>query len=122
MITKRLEKEINDQINREFYSAYLYLSMSAWFKAENFDGFANWMNVQYQEESFHAMKLFEYVVERGGKVVLQQIDKPENDFESVTKVFEMTLAHERFITDCINNLMNVAIEEKEHDAKSFLQR
>ncbi|MDP8232161.1 MAG: ferritin [Candidatus Zophobacter franzmannii] len=121
MITKKLEKEMNDQINREFYSAYLYLSMSAWFKEQNFDGFANWMNVQYQEESFHAMKLFEYVVERGGKIVLQQIDQPDNEFESVTKIFELTLEHERFITGCINNLMNVAIEEKDHAAKSFLQ-
>ncbi len=121
MITVKLEKEINDQINREFYSAYLYLSMSAWFKSQNLDGFANWMHVQYEEESFHAMKLFDYVVERGGTVVLQAIDKPETDFENVTQVFEMTLKHERFITDCINNLMNVAIDEKDHAAKSFLQ-
>ncbi len=121
MITKKLEKEINDQINRELYSAYLYLSMSAWFKSQNLDGFATWMHVQYEEESFHAMKLFDYIVERGGTIELQAIDKPDNEFNDVIHVFELTLEHERFITDCINNLMNIAIEEKDHAAKSFLQ-
>jgi ferritin len=95
--------------------------MSAWFKRKNLDGFANWMNVQYQEESFHAMHFFNYLLERGGKIEFEMIEKPEIDFENVTEIFEKTITHERFITDCINDLMNVAIEENDHAARSFLQ-
>ncbi len=121
MISKKLQNAINAQINRELFSEYLYLSMSAWFAQESLDGFANWMGVQAQEEHFHAMKFFNYLIERGGKVILDKIEKPDNNFKSAVKAFEMTLAHEQFITKNINDLMDIAIKENDHAAKSFLQ-
>jgi len=121
MISKQLQDAINAQINRELYSEYLYLAMSAWFAEENLDGFANWMYVQSQEERFHAMKFYNYVIERGGKVILEQIDKPPANFENPLRAFEMTLEHEQFITDNINKLMDLAISGNDHAARSFLQ-
>jgi ferritin len=121
MISKKLEKAINEQINRELFSEYLYTSMQAWFANENLDGFANWMEVQSQEEHFHAMKFFKYLIERGGKVVLQVIEKPEANFGNPLKAFKMALDHEGFITKNINNLMDIAIKENDHASRSFLQ-
>lgn len=121
MIGKKLQDAINAQINRELFSEYLYLSMSAWFAKESLDGFANWMAIQAQEEHFHAMKFFNYVIERGGKVILEQIDKPDNEFQNPMHAFEMTLEHEKFITKNINDLMDIAITENDHAARSFLQ-
>ncbi len=121
MISKVLQNAINAQINRELFSEYLYLSMSAWFARENLDGFANWMSVQAQEEHFHAMKFFNYLIERGGQVILEQIDKPDSEFEYPLKAFEMTLEHEQFISKNINDLMDIAIQENDHAARSFLQ-
>lgn len=121
MINKRMSDALNAQIKEEMFSAYLYLSMSAFFEAENLKGFANWMRVQAQEEQFHAMKIFDYLNERGAEVELLQIDKPKNKWESVLEVFEETLAHEEFITSRINNLVDIAIEERDHATKGFLQ-
>jgi len=121
MISQKIQDAINAQINRELFSEYLYRSMSAWFATETLDGFANWMEIQAQEEHFHAMKFFNYLIERGGKVILEQIDKPESCFESPLRAFEMTLDHEQYISKNINDLMDLAIEEKDHAAKSFLQ-
>ncbi|MBM4404515.1 MAG: ferritin [Candidatus Cloacimonetes bacterium] len=121
MINKQLQDAINAQINRELYSEYLYLAMSAWFAGQNLDGFANWMSVQSQEERFHAMKFYHYVIERGGAVILEQIDKPPGYFKNPLHAFEMTLEHEQFITDNINKLMDLAIKKNDHAAKSFLQ-
>lgn len=120
MLNKRLEVAINEQINAELYSAYLYLSMGAYFEAQNLSGFANWMRVQFQEEQFHALKFFDYINERGGKVVLEAIEKPKVDWENAVEVFEETLKHEYHVTSLINNLMDIAIEEKDHATKSFL--
>ncbi len=121
MISKQLQESINAQINRELYSEYLYLAMSAWFAEQNLEGFANWMYVQSQEERFHAIKLYHYVIERGGQVILEQIDKPPSEFDNPLIAFEMTLQHEQFITDNINKLMDLAISVNDHAAKSFLQ-
>jgi ferritin len=121
MISKTLEKAINKQINKELYSEYLYISMQAWFASKNLDGFANWMAVQGQEEHFHAMKFYNYLIERGGKVELLAIDKPEKEFTKPLKAFQMTLEHEQFITKSINELMDLAIKESDHASKSFLQ-
>jgi len=120
MISKKLEKAINAQINKELYSEYLYLSMAAYFENLNLSGFANFMRVQVQEERFHAMKFFDYVLERGGKIELEQIDKPITEFKSAMEVFEKTVEHEQFVTSSINELMELAIKEKDHAAKSFL--
>ncbi len=121
MISKTLEKAINLQINKELYSEYLYVAMQAWFANQNLDGFANWMMVQGKEEHDHAMKFFNYVIERGGSVELLAIEKPPKTFTKPLKAFQMALEHEQFITKSINQLMDLAIKESDHAAKSFLQ-
>jgi len=121
MLNKRIESAINDQINAEIWSAYLYLSMSAWFEGQNLPGFANWMKVQWQEEVSHAMKFFDYVHERGGKVTLQPIAGVKTDWKDLVEVFDETLTHERHVTSLINNLVNIAIEEKDHATNNMLQ-
>ena len=102
MMNEKLEKAFNDQINAEFYSEYLYLSMLAYFERLNLQGFKNWMDVQRQEEHAHAMGLFNYVHERGSKVTLQPIAQPETDWESPLAVFEAVLKHEQLVTSKIN--------------------
>jgi ferritin len=121
MINQRIEKELNKQINREFYSAYLYMSMASYFQSENLLGFANWMHIQVQEELIHAQKMYDFVNERGGRVVLEQINKPQTDWDSSLAAFEDSLKHEEFITASINDLVNVALEEKDHASHIFLQ-
>ncbi|MDK9710779.1 ferritin [Acidaminobacter sp.] len=120
MINKRVEEAFNIQINAELYSAYLYLSMAAYFEAQNLPGFANWMRVQFQEEQFHAMKMFDFVNERGGRVILTKIDGPKVEWENVVDVYEEVLAHEQHVTSLINNIMDIAIDERDHATKSFL--
>ena len=120
MISKKLVDAFNEQINKELFSEYLYLSMAAWFEAENLPGCANFFKVQVQEERFHAMKMYDYVNERGGRVLLKAIDQPEIEFKSALEIFEKAYGHEQLVTSLINNLMEVAIEEKDHATKSFL--
>lgn len=120
MISEKLEKAFNDQINKEFYSEYLYLSMQAYFERLNLKGFVNWMSVQVQEEHAHAMGMFNYVHERGGKVELEAINKPQVEWNSPLHVFEEVLKHEEFVTSKINALMDVAEEVKDRAALSFL--
>lgn len=120
MISEKLEKAFNEQINKEFYSKYLYLSMQAYFKELNLNGFVNWMDVQVQEENAHAMGMFNYLAERGGKIELMAINKPENNWTSPLQVFEEVLKHEEFVTSSINALMDVAEEVKDRAAISFL--
>lgn len=120
MISEKMEKAFNDQINAEFYSEYLYLSMLSYFETLNLKGFVNWMTVQIQEEHAHAMGMFNYVHERGGKVELEAIEKPETKWESPLEVFEHVLKHEQLVTSKINALMDVAESEKDRAALSFL--
>ena len=120
MINEKMEKAFNDQINKELYSEYLYLSMKAYFERLNLKGFVNWFNVQVQEEHAHAMGMFDYVHERGGEVELEAIDKPETKWESPLACFEQVLSHEEFVTSRINALMDVAEEVKDRAALSFL--
>lgn len=120
MLSKKMEKAINDQVKWELYSAYLYLSMAAYFEDVGLPGFANWMRVQDQEERFHAMKFFNFVIERGGKMTLQAIDAPPSEWKSPLHVFMETLKHEQHVTARINNLMDLAIKEKDHATVSFL--
>ena len=120
MLNKKVEKVINEQIVKEYYSAYLYLSMAAYFEDKNLSGFANWMKVQFEEEQFHAMKFFNYVVERGGRVTLEAFENPKVKWNSIIEVFEDTLKHEELVTESINNLMKVAIEENDYASVSFL--
>ena len=120
MISKKLVDAFNEQINKELYSEYFYLAMAAWLDAENLPGCANFFKIQVQEERFHAMKMYDFVNERGGKVVLKAIGKPETEFASALEIFEKAYEHEQLVTSLINSLMDVAIEEKDHAAKSFL--
>lgn len=120
-MNKRVEEELNLQINREIYSSYLYLSMSAYFSATGLKGMANWTKIQYQEELAHAMKMFDYVSERGGRVILEKIDRPAIEWDSVLDVFEGVLSHEEYITKSINELMHIATEEKDYATVNFLQ-
>ena len=120
MISKRLQNAINKQINKELYSEYLYLSMAAYLESIGLEGFANFFKVQVQEERFHAMKFFDYVNERGGRVILEAIDRPQIEFKSPVEIFEIAYKHEQYVTKLINALMEVAIKENDHAAKSFL--
>lgn len=121
MISKKMEEAINNQINAEFYSAYLYLAMSAYFENQNLPGFAHWMHAQYQEEVTHAMKFLNYLNERGGRVLLKTIEGPNNEWKGPLHVFEETLKHEQVVTGLINNLVDLAIQEKDHATNNFLQ-
>jgi ferritin len=121
MLSKKMEKALNDQINAELFSSYLYLSMAAYFERMNLPGFANWMRIQVQEENAHGMIFFNFVNERGGKVELQAIDKPAFEWKNPINVFEEVLKHENKVTDLINNLVNIAIQEKDHATNNKLQ-
>ncbi len=121
MVNEKMENALNSQINKELYSAYLYLAMQAYFQELDLQGFVNWMNIQVQEEVAHAMGLYNYVIERGAKVVLNSIDKPETNWKTPLEIFENVLKHEQFVTSSINTLMDIAEEIRDHAAKSFLQ-
>ena len=121
MISKKMEKALNEQVNAELYSAYLYLSMESYFKSLNLNGFANWMMVQTQEEVSHAMKIYEFIDERGGRIALKAIEGPKTEWDSPLDVFKVVYEHEQKVTSLINDLVNLAIEEKDHATNSFLQ-
>jgi ferritin len=121
MLSKKLELELNKQVNAEFFSAYLYLSMSAFLASKNLSGFSNWMKVQFEEEQFHALKLYQYILDRGGKIELEKIEKPKTEWTNIVNVFEEVLAHEEKITSLINNLVDLAIQEKDHATVNMLQ-
>ena len=120
MISKKLQNAINKQINKELYSEYLYLSMAAYLESIGLEGFANFFKVQVLEERFHTMKFFDYVNERGGRIILEAIDRPQIEFKSPVEIFEIAYKHEQYVTKLINELMEVAIKENDHAAKSFL--
>ncbi len=120
MISQKLQDAFNEQINKELYSEYFYLAMASWLEAENLPGFANFFKVQVQEERFHAMKMYHFVNERGGRVILDAIKKPKTSFESALEIMELAYKHEQFVSKSINDLMDVAISENDHAAKSFL--
>jgi ferritin len=121
MITKNMQDAINEQINKELFSAYLYLSMSAHFEAHNLAGFAKWLRVQANEEREHAMKFFDYVLERGGQVALKAIDAPADTWKSNLEAFQEVQAHEQKVTASIHHLYEVALKEKDYAAQVMLQ-
>lgn len=120
MINEKMESAFNDQINKEFYSEYLYLAMKAYFAELNLQGFVNWFDVQVQEEHAHGMGMYDYLLERGGKIELLQIEKPILEGKTPVELFEQVLRHEEFVTSRINALMDVAEETKDRAALSFL--
>lgn len=118
---KKLQKAFNDQIKNELYSAYIYLAMAAYFETKSLTGFAHWMKVQYKEEVSHAMKMFEFLNDRGVKVLLQAIPQPVLEYVSPLEVFEETLKHEKKITSLINALYDLAKEINDSASSVFLQ-
>ncbi|NTU55755.1 MAG: ferritin [Anaerolineales bacterium] len=121
MIGKTMQDAMNDQINKELFSSYLYLSMAAWFEDRNLPGFANWMRVQADEEREHAMKIYDFILERGGKVALKAIDAPKTDWNSTLEVAEEVAAHEGKVTASIHALYELALKEKDYPAQVMLQ-
>ena len=121
MISKKMMDSINGQINRELYSAYLYISMAAYATSIGLKGFANWLQVQVQEELFHARKMYDYVNQQGGRVILKAIEEPPSDFKSPKDLFEKTLEHERKVTAMINKLASQAKSENDHATEIFMQ-
>jgi len=121
MISKAVEDAINEQIKKEFYSAYLYLSMSAHFEEHNLGGFAHWMRVQVKEEQAHGLKFIDYLHERGGTVKLQAIDQPPAEWQSALELFNQVLEHEQFVTASIHKLYELALEENDYATQVMLQ-
>lgn len=120
MLSKNLAGEINTQIKLELFSGYLYLSMAAYFEAKNLPGFAHWMKKQAMEEQEHAMKFYEYLHDRGDRVVLQAIDQPQSDFKSPLAIFEQALEHEKSVTARIHLLYGIAVKDNDYASQSFL--
>jgi ferritin len=121
MLSQKMQDALNAQINAEYYSSYLYLSMAAHCEAANLKGFGNWFRVQSQEEMTHVTKFFDYVLERGGRVGLKPIEGPPTEWDSPQAIFEATLEHERHVTGLINKLVDLAIAESDHATNNFLQ-
>ncbi len=121
MLSKKIQAAINDQIRMEINSAYVYLSMAAYFEGENLSGFAHWMKIQYQEETSHAMKLFEYMNDRGGRVILQAINQPELKYKSAREVFQSVIEHEKSVSGSIGKLYELAVKENDHATMVELQ-
>jgi len=121
MFSEKLVNAVNEQIKHEFFSAHLYLAMAAYCASEDLNGFANFFKVQAEEEKFHAMKFFDYVIERGGRTRLTALDAPDNDYSSVLDAFKKAYAHELSVTKRIYQLMDIAMDEREHATISFLK-
>ncbi|MDD4084815.1 MAG: ferritin [Acidaminococcaceae bacterium] len=120
-MNKKMQAAINDQVQKEFYSAYLYLAMSAYCEERNLPGFAKWLRLQYHEEIEHGMKLMDHLLERGGSAKLAAIEAPPSEFGSPKAIFEEVLKHEQFVTASINKLYEVALAEKDYPAQVMLQ-
>lgn len=121
MLSQRLTDELNLQIKYEMFSAQLYLAMAAWCADEQLDGFVNWFKVQAEEEKAHAMLIFEFLSDMGGRVIMHGFEDPQNEYGSIVAVYEYSLKHEQFVTQRFYHLMDIALEEKEHATISFLK-
>jgi ferritin len=121
MISKKMLDALNNHLNEEFYSSYLYLSMAAYFEEKNLNGFANWFKLQAQEEWAHGMKFYDFINQTGGKVTLKAIKAPKTSWKSILDIFKETLAHEKHITSLINKLVGQAMQVKDYASNNFLQ-
>ncbi len=121
MLTPRMEEALVGQVNKEMYSAYLYMAMSSYSESMGLKGFANWFMVQYHEEMLHGMKIYEYVNRQGGRALLKALEEPPSEFGSPLDMMRKVLAHEQFITKSINELVDLAIDERDHATQIFLQ-
>lgn len=120
MLSQTIQDAINEQIKDEFYAAHLYLSMSAYFEDANLPGCAKWMRLQSEEEREHAMRFFDYVNDRGGRVILKGLDQPQSEFGSPLEVFEKALTHEQRVTASINNIYALAVKENDYPTQVML--
>jgi ferritin len=121
MLGKVIQDAMNEQMKSEFYAAYQYLSMAAYCESENLPGFAHWMRTQAQEETQHAMKFYDFILDRNGRVVLQAVEEPVVEFGSPLEVFERALEHEQRVTAMINDLYGLAVRENDYASQTFLQ-
>lgn len=121
MLPEKLEKALNEQLNLELYSAYLYMGIAAYFEQESLKGFAEWNKMQTQEELFHAQKFYNYILDRGGNLELNAIDKPKSGWTSSYEAFKAAAEHEGLVTKSINNLAAIARESADYATESFLQ-
>jgi ferritin len=121
MLEPKMQKALNEQLNYELYSGYIYLSMSSWFESINLIGFASWMRLQAQEELLHAMKFFDFVMERGGRALLAPVDGPATEWQTPLEAFEDAYEHETKVTGRINKLVDLAMELSDHATNNFLQ-
>jgi ferritin len=121
MFKEKVQNAMNDQIQHEIESAYIYLSMAAYFDAENLPGFAQWMKMQYEEEMAHAFRFYDYINDRGGRVKLQPVNQPPIEFDSPLAAFQAALEHEQKITADIDRLYAMALDEKDYPSQTFLQ-
>jgi len=121
MISERMQEALNEQVNKEFYSAYMYLAMSAYCENLGLPGFAHWMRMQYDEESLHITKMYDYILDQGGRVHLKTIEEPPQEYGTPLEIFETTLEHERFVTGLIHKLMDLAVDDHDYATQTFLQ-
>jgi ferritin len=121
MISKKMQEALNEQVNKEFYSAYMYLAMSAYCNKIGLPGFSHWMRMQFEEENLHITKMYDYILCQGGVVHLKQVDEPPIEFGSPLEIFEATLEHEQFVTKSIHDLMGLALDERDFATQTFLQ-
>jgi ferritin len=121
MLNAKLQDAFNKQINAELFSSYLYLSMAAYFEADDLRGMAHWMRIQAGEENQHAMRIFDFINDRSGRVTLGQIEAPQAEWKSPLDAFEDALKHEKKISAMIDNLMNLAAVEKDGASHDFLE-
>ncbi|MBN2685205.1 MAG: ferritin [Pontiellaceae bacterium] len=121
MISKRMEVALNEQVNKEFYSAYMYLAMSAYCNTMGLPGFSHWMRMQYEEENLHVTKMYDYILNQGGEIHLKTIEEPPKEYGTPLEIFQKTLEHEQFVTQSIHQLMGLAMEEHDYATQAFLQ-
>jgi len=121
MLSEKITKALNDQINAELFSSYLYLSMTAYFESVSLSGCANWMRMQAQEELEHSVKIFNYINERGGRCTMEAIEKPQTKWDSPLHVFKDVVKHEQKVTGLINDLVDCALDERDHATRNFLE-
>ena len=120
MLSKKIEQALNDQLNFEMFSANIYMSMAAYFDSLNLKGFANWMKIQYQEETLHMTKFYDFINERGGRVVISAMESPPTKWDSPLAAFEHALSHERIVSGRIGDMVTLATEQKDHASVNFL--
>lgn len=120
MLKPKVLEAMNAQVNKEFESAYIYLGMKAYFEGENLPGFAHWMQIQFEEELAHTFKIFDFIIDRGEKVILQAVGQPASTYDSPLDAFQSALKHEQYISESINQLYALADQEKDYPSKQFL--